>query len=139
MSNGKVTKDYNWMILFFLLVMSIIRLLMHLFDFEFVDIFIAIINLVGLDYAITSIINSIYKNIEEIIDNSDIVTQAKKNKKKRHKSFLSFCLGVIVLYNIFHLLLLSCSVANDMLSMIVLGISLTDNSIISFFVRHSKI
>lgn len=138
MENNKVAKDYNWIILFFLSISAIIRLFMHIYKFTHIDIFIAIINLIGLDYTLTSIVNSIYRNKVELIDESKIVNQAKINKKKKHKTFIYVNLFILMLYNIFHLLL-SCSVANDMLSMVVLGISFTDNSIISFFVKNTKI
>lgn len=139
MSNDKKSKDYNWIIFFFLIVGAVVRFLMGLYEFQYIDIFIAFINLIGLDYTITVIVHSIYGEILAIIDKSQIVEQAKINKKKKQKSFIYITISILILYNIFHLLFLSNSIFNDMLSMIVLGLSLTDNSIIPFIVRNKKI
>lgn len=141
MINNKSMKKYSWIILFFLFVSAIVRLFMHIYKIEntYVDIFIAVINLVGLDYTITSIVYSIYEIIKDTIDNSNIVNQAKINKKKKHKSFIYVSIIILIIYNAIHLIFLRYSVFNDMLSMIVLGLSVTDDSIISYFVKITKI
>ncbi|MBQ2882456.1 MAG: hypothetical protein IJE43_01580 [Alphaproteobacteria bacterium] len=139
MKDNKKSKDCNWMILFFLFVGAVARWFMNLYDFQYVDFFIAIVNLIGLDYTTTVIIDSIYEKITHIIDKSNILSQAKTNKKKKQKSFVYIIILILVIYNIIHLIFLSSSVFNDMLSMIVLGLSLTDDSIIFFVVKHKKI
>lgn len=139
MSSDKKSKDYSWIIFFFLLVGAVLRWFMNFNGFEYVDLFIAIVNLIGLDYTVTFIINSIYGKIVYIIDSSQIVGQAKSNKKKKQKSFVYLVISILVAYNIIHLICLSSSVYNDMLSMIVLGLSLTDDSISSFIVKRKKI
>lgn len=139
MSNNEKSKNYSWIIFFFLLVGAILRWFMHKCDFQYTDLVIAAINLIGLDYAITVIANSIYEKIECIIDKSEIVSQAKTNKKKKQKLLVYVIISVLVIYNIIHLICFANSVSNDMLSMIVLGLSLTDDSIISFIVKHKKI
>lgn len=139
MYNDKKYKDYSWIIFFFLFVCAIIRGLMDTCEFQYVDLFIAIINLIGLDYTVTVMTNLVYGKIAMIIDNSQIVSQAKINKKKKQKLFVYTIISILVIYNIIHLICLSKSVFNDMLSMIVLGLSLTDDSIVSFIVQHKKI
>lgn len=139
MSSDKKSKDYSWIIFFFLLVGAVLRWFMNFNGFEYVDLFIAIVNLIGLDYTVTFIINSIYGKIVYIIDSSQIVGQAKSNKKKKQKSFVYLVIFILVAYNIIHLICLSSSVYNDMLSMIVLALSLTDDSISSFIVKRKKI
>lgn len=139
MNNNKNSKEYSWIIFFFLIVGAVIRWFMNLNGFQYVGFYIAIVNLIALDYTVTVIINSIYRKIVYIIDNSQIVGQAKENKKKKQKSFIYLVRFILIVYNIVHLVYLSNSVYNDMLSMIVLGLSLTDDSIILFIVEHKKI
>lgn len=136
--NNQNTKDYNWIILFFLLASAVIRFIMYIFDFIYVDYFVTVICMLGLDYEATNIINCIYRKIEEIIDNNKaLIPQVKNNKKKKHKQRVYTCIVFLSFYNIL-LILFSSSVGNDMLSMIVLGITLTEKSIIDFFVEYIK-
>ena len=144
MENNQQTRDYNWIIFFLLFGSALVRFVMHYIQFEYIDYlvnyFVSIIGLIGLDYTSTNILNRSKRKIEEIIDNSnDIVTQAKNNKKKKIEHFVHLCIGILIIYNILHIFLLSSSTGNDMLSMIFLGISLTDDSIINFFVKYSPI
>ena len=137
MSNNK---NYNWMIMFFLFASAAVRFVFHFIPFNYIDYFVAIISLIGLDYTITNILNSTKDILNKIIDNkSDIVTKAKINKKNRLKKFVYIIIFLLVIYNIIHFLLFSCSTGNDMLSMIVLAISLTDDSIIYFLVKHNYV
>lgn len=140
MDIDQYSKDYNWIILFFLFASAISRLIMQFIKFNYTDHFVAVISLIGLDYTITSILNRVKRTIEKIIENNnDIVAQAKTNKKNKRKRSVYICISILACYNILHFVLLSCSTGNDMLSMIVLGISLTDDSIINFLVEHTHI
>ncbi len=135
----KKNRDYNWIIMFFLFVCAIVRFAFNFIPFPYVDYFVATICLIGLDYALTNILNSAKSKINEIIDSSNVVTIAKRNKKNRIKNFVNIIIFLLVLYNVIHFIIFSCSTGNDMLSMIVLAISLTDDSIISFLIKHNYV
>lgn len=130
---------YDWIILLLLGTSAIIRFIMNKFDFIYTDYFIAIVNLIGLDYTISSILYSIKNNTFLKIDSEDFVRAEKANKKNRHKNNISICIIILIVYNILHMFLFSSSTGNDILSMIVLAISLTNNSIIVFIMERIKI
>lgn len=132
-------KPYDWIILLLASISAITRFIMNKYNFEYVDYFIAIINLVGLDYIFTSIFQTIKKYIWKEIEMENFVRAEKANKKRKHNQYLRICYLVLVIYNILHLLCFSNSVANDALSMIVLGLSLTDTSISSFIFKRIKV
>lgn len=131
-------KQYDWIILFLFGVSAIIRFFMWKYDFQYTDYFIGIVNLIGLDYTATTIIYSINDCINGQIDMLDIINIEKTNKKKKHSKLLHTFIVILILYDVIHLSLLSNSVCNDVLSMIVLGISLTDTSITTFISDNIK-
>lgn len=136
----KKGKDYNWMIMFFLIASAIVRFAFNFFEFSYVDHFVTIISLIGLDYAVTNILNGTKYILNETIDNKNNITnRAKNNKKNRIQRLVYIVIILLVLYNILHFVKFSCPTGNDMLSMIVLAISLTDDSIITFLVKHNYI
>ena len=126
------TKQYDWIILFLFFISIIIRFFMWKSNSVHIDFFIAIVNLIGLDYTATSIIYSINNLVENKIHKHDFATIEKNNKIKRHKRILHICILILCFYNIIHFFLFSCSLGNDVLSMMVLGISLTDDSIVKY-------
>lgn len=132
-------KPYDWIILLLAFISAIARFIMNKYNFEYVDYFIAIVNLVGLDYIFTSIFQNIKKYILREIETEDFVRVEKANKKRRHNYHLLICYLILVIYNMLHLLFFSNSVANDALSMIVLGLSLTDTSVSSFILNKIRI
>lgn len=132
-------KSYDWIILLLVFVSAITRFVMAKYNFEYVDYFIAIVNLIGLDYILTSILDNIKENIFAKIESSDFIKVEKINKKTRYKHVLYKCIFIIIIYNVLHILFFSNSVFNDALSMIVLGISLTDTSITCFILEKIKI
>lgn len=132
-------KSYDWIILLLVFVSAATRFVMAKYNFEYVDYFIAIVNLIGLDYILTSILDNIKENIFEKIESSDFIKVEKINKKTRYKHVLYKCIFIIIIYNVLHILFFSNSVFNDALSMIVLGISLTDTSITCFILEKIKI
>lgn len=132
-------KPYDWIILLLASISAIARFIMNKYNFEYVDYFIAIVNLVGLDYIFTTIFQNIKKYIFEEIEVNVFVQIERANKKRRHSFHLLICYLVLVVYNILHLLFFSNSVANDALSMIVLGLSLTDTSVSSFILNKIRI
>lgn len=140
MENKQQSRDYNWIIFFLLFGSAFIRFIMYFIKFVYVDYFVAAIGVIGLDYTITNILNRSKRKVEEIIESdNDLVKQAKNNKKRKIEHFVHLCICFLALYNILHIILLSSSTGNDMLSMIVLGISLTDDSIIDFLVKHAPV
>lgn len=137
MKNGK---DYNWMIMFFLFAGAIVRFSFNYFQFRYIDYFVSITSLIGLDYIITNILNTSKNILNKIIDDKEnLVQKAKQNKKNKIQRLICIVLILLALYNIFHFINFSCSTGNDMLSMIVLAISLTDDSVVSFLVKHNYI
>lgn len=132
-------KSYDWIILLLVFVSAVTRFVMAKYNFEYVDYFIAIVNLIGLDYILTSILDDIKENIFAKIESSDFIKVEKINKKTRYKHVLYKCIFIIIIYNVLHILFFSNSVFNDALSMIVLGISLTDTSITCFILEKIKI
>lgn len=132
-------KSYDWIILLLVFVSAVTRFVMAKYNFEYVDYFIAIVNLIGLDYILTSILDNIKENIFAKIESSDFIKVEKINKKTRYKHVLYKCIFIIIIYNVLHILFFSNSVFNDALSMIVLGISLTDTSITCFILEKIKI
>lgn len=132
-------KSYDWIILFLASVSAVIRFIMAKYNFEYVDYFIAIVNLIGLDYILTSILNNIKESIFKKIESSDFIKVERINKKTRYKHVLYKCIFIIIIYNVLHILFFSNSVFNDALSMIVLGISLTDTSITCFILEKINI
>lgn len=132
-------KSYDWIILLLVFVSAVTRFVMAEYNFEYVDYFIAIVNLIGLDYILTSILNNIKDNIFAKIESSDFIKVEKINKKTRYKHVLYKCIFIIIIYNVLHILFFSNSVFNDALSMIVLGISLTDTSITCFILEKINI
>lgn len=139
MENKKQGKDYNWIIFAILSGSAVTRFIMNFFDFNYVDYFVAAICAVGLSYTMTSIVNEINRQVEDIIKNSECVEQAKNNKIIRHKRVVRISIFIVLIYCVIHILIFSSSVANDMLSMVTLGLSLTDESIINYFVEHIHI
>lgn len=133
------TKPYDWIILFLLFISAIARLFMEVFSFDYVNYFIAVVNLIGLDYSATTILNCINDSIMDKIDKSDFILREKTNKREKHKKALHWSIIILIIYNLVHLFLFSHSVGNDMLSMIVLAISITDNSIVSYIKDKIKI
>lgn len=132
-------KSYDWIILLLALVSAITGFIMNKYKFAYVDYFIAIVNLVGLDYISTSILKNMKEYIFLQIDSDNFIRAEKTNKKNRHKHNLHICILILIIYNVIHLFCFSNSVANDALSMVVLGISLTDTSILSFILEKIKI
>lgn len=132
-------KLYDWIILLLVFISAVTRFIMAKCNFEYVDYFIAVVNLIGLDYILTSILNNIKDSIFEQIESNDYIKAEKINKKNRHKRTLHNCIFIIIIYNVLHILCFLNSVANDALSMIVLGISLTDTSISSYILEKIKI
>lgn len=132
-------KSYDWIILFLASVSAVTRFIMAKYNFEYVDYFIAIVNLIGLDYILTSILNNIKESIFAKIESSDFIKVEKINKKTRYKHVLYKCIFIIIIYNVLHILFFPNSVFNDALSMIVLGISLTDTSITCFIIEKINI
>lgn len=132
-------RHYDWIILFLFGISSIIRFFMWKYNFQYTNYFIAIVNLIGLDYTATTIIYNINSNINRRINLLDIIDIEKYNKIKRHRKLLHIFIIILIVYDIIHLFMFSNSVCNDILSMIVLGISLTDVSIISYFSETIKV
>lgn len=132
-------RHYDWIILVLFGISAFTRFFMWKYDFQYVDYFIAIVNLVGLDYTATTIIYSINKNINNRINTLDLIQLKKTNKANKHLKLLHICIFAIVLYDIIHLLVFTNSVCNDILSMLVLGISLTDSSIVSYLSKVIKV
>ena len=139
MENRRQGKDYNWMIFVILFGSAVARFIMNLLDFNYVDYFVAAICAVGLGYTMTSIVNDIYREIVNIIKSSELVEQAKENKIKKHKRVVHISILIVFVYCVLHIFLFSSSAGNDMLSMITLGLSLTDETIIGYFVEHIHI
>lgn len=133
------TKSYDWIILLLVFLSAVARFVMAKYNFEYVDYFIAIVNLIGLDYILTSILNNIKESIFEKIESGDFIKLEKINKKTRYKHVSHKCICIIIIYNVLHMLFFSNSVTNDALSMIVLGISLTDTSITYFILEKINI
>lgn len=132
-------KQNDWIILFVFFISAVGRYLMDKLAFSYIDYFIAFVNLIGLDYTVTNIIYYINNNINEQIDKSNLISTVKNNKKQKHKKFLHISIVLIITYNLVHLFCLSNSTYNDMLSMIVLGITLTDTSISLYITDKLKL
>lgn len=132
-------RNYDWIILFLFGISAFIRYFMWKNNFLYTDYFIGLVNLVCLDYVATTIIYNINSNINSKIKELDIIELDITNKIRKHKNSLHICIFILIIYNIIHFIFLSNSVSNDILSMLVLGVSLTDNSITLYLSEKIKI
>ena len=100
---------------------------------------IASINLVALLVVVFSILNQIMERISEIIKDSNVPLEVmNREKKDTYKRVFFRTFIPLLVFSILYLVFWCCELANDLISIVALGLSLSDADIAEVLAAQYK-